>query len=178
MKTRQGFGTVELVIVVVALGLLVAGFFGVKSMVDSARKEGFDAGHKAALLEVAQRDNAELAAATQRIRDLEGEKSALELQHRDEVQAIDIKREEEVQRVHADKDRVIADIHERHRRMRDAGGQADAGGAAGGCRPAAGAPGAAGERDAAARGDLLERWWTMKTRTSSPPASSPKETRP
>jgi Tfp pilus assembly protein PilE len=150
---ERGFGTLELVIAVVVLGLLVAGGFGVKSMVDHAREEGYTAGHKAALLEVAQRDNAELVAANQRIRDLEAEKSALEAEHRDEMQKIDINHEEEVRHVHENKDRVIADLRSGALQLRRTCRQADAGGAAGGVDPAAGAAGAAGERDAQARGE-------------------------
>jgi hypothetical protein len=151
-RLQRGFGTLELAAIVVAIGLLVAAFFAVKSMVDNARTDGYTAGRKAALLEVAQRDNAELGAALERIRDLEREKADEEQAHRDAVQKIDVEHEREVARVRFEKDRLIADLRGGAVRLRGHGGQADTGGAAGGCRPAAGAAGAAGERDAPAAG--------------------------
>jgi hypothetical protein len=137
----------------VALGLLVAAGFGVKSMVDTARTDGWSAGHKAALLEVAQRDNEELESAMERIHDLEDEVRVREAEHRDAMQAIDTKHEEDLSHVQSEKDRVIADLRSGARRLRNACRQADAGRPAGGRDPAAGAAGAAGERDAKARGE-------------------------
>ena len=152
MKQR-GITQVQMILAVVALGILAAMFFAAKAYIENVRKEGYDAGHKAALLAVAQRDNEQLTGALVRIRGLEDEKAKLEQDHRDAMQAIDIKHEEDVNRVHQNKDRVIAELRRGARRLRSDGGQADAGCPSGGGGGAAGAPGAAGERHAPAQSE-------------------------
>lgn len=150
---RRGFGTIELGLIVGALALLVAAWFGIEKAIDDARDEGVRVGREAALLEVAQRDNKQLTAALADVKRLEAEKAAAEQLHRDAMQAIDDQHQRDLANVHAEKDRVISDLRNGNLRLRNARGRADRGCAPGGESRPTGVAGAAGERDAAARGE-------------------------
>lgn len=149
MKQR-GLGTIELVVGVIALGIVAALLFAAKAYIDKVRDDAFAAGRKSALFEVAQRDNKDLAAALDRVGELEKQKAALEAAHRERMAQIDQKHQEDIADVHAKKDRVIAEL--RTRRLHDARGQTDAGCTPGSGSAGARAPDAAGQRDAAAIG--------------------------
>lgn len=150
---KRGFGTVELVLLLAAIALLVGAWFGVQKAIDDAREEGHAAGRKEALLEVAQRDNAQLVAALARVRELEADKAAQEQKHREAMQQIAIKNQEDLDRVHTEKDRVIAALRSGNLRLRNQGGQADRGCAPGDRGRAAGVADAAPQRDAAPGGE-------------------------
>lgn len=155
-RRLHGFDTIQLALAVVALGILAGVAFAAKAYVENVRKEGVADGRKAALLEVAQRDNAQLAGALARVKVLEDEKDAEETAHRLAMQSIDTAHQEELARVHANKDSVIAGLRSGARRMRRSAGSADPGCPGGRGSGAAGVAGAAGERDAPARADAAQ----------------------
>ena len=150
MKRQRGN---ELLIAGGAVLALVAIVGAAAWFLQVRENKAYAAGHKAALLEVAQRDNENLQAAQKRIRELEAEKAELEEQHRSRMAEIDKDHDKEVRDVQATKDRVIACLRDDACRLRYLGRSADARCAAGDRGAAAGAPGAAGERDAAAPGE-------------------------
>jgi hypothetical protein len=119
------------------------------------------------LLEVAQRDNAELVAAASGSTSSSGE-GGREQAHRDAMQAIDINHEEEVRRVHADKDGVIAELRERHRRLREPPEKPTQAAPQVVAVPAPELPAPPASVMRKREANLVERWWTMKTRTSTP----------
>jgi Tfp pilus assembly protein PilE len=86
---QAGFTVVQMAAAVAILGMVTALFFGAKSMLDGARKDGHTAGHKAAMLEVAQRDNKQLSDARAKIAQLQADKELLEKNHADKVAKID-----------------------------------------------------------------------------------------
>lgn len=149
---KKGIGTVELVIGVAIVGLIAAAVIWHRSIAQHAHEDAVREGRKAALLEVAQRDNAQLAAAQQRILELQADKARLEGERRQAVAAIDAQREREVRDVHASKDRIISCLRDDACRLRYLGRAADAGCPVGDRGGRARASGAAGERDAPAAG--------------------------
>jgi len=151
VRRQFGFDQVQMILAVIALGILAGMFFAAKSYIEGVRKEGYDAGHKAALLAVAQRDNDDLVSALNRVTELEEEKAELEAAHRAAMAAIDAAHEKELHDVHENRDRVIADLRSGNLKLRNARGQADAGCPAHRGGEAGRPPAAAGERDAPAQ---------------------------
>jgi len=159
---QAGFGTVHAVAAIGALGLVTALFFGAKAWVDGVRADALKAGRDAALLEVAQRDNAQLAAVQKRVLELQAELAAAEERHRTEVARIDQEGTDELRKVERQRDAARRAARDYAGRLRDPGrAQAHACPAPGGGDPApealAGAGVGAREAGAAAPGAELSQ---------------------
>ena len=134
---QHGFGTVHAVAAVAGLGIATALFFGAKAWVDGVREDALKAGRDEALLEVTQRDNAQLAAVQKRVLELQAELGAAEDRHRAEVARIDQEGTDELRKLEKERDAARRAARDYAGRLRDPGArQAHA------CPPA-------GDRDAA-----------------------------
>lgn len=126
-NNQAGFSLVQMAAAVAALGMLTALFFGAKSMLDNARKEGYDAGHKAAMLTVAQRDNKQLADVQAELVQLQAAKDAMEKEHAEKVAQLDKEGTNAVRKVEKERDAARRDAARYAGRLRDPGRTTDAG---------------------------------------------------
>jgi hypothetical protein len=105
---------------VVALAAIGAGvFYGGKSYLDGVDARGFARGQQEAETKFLARDNAALAAATQRIRELQERVRASEAQAAADVATIDKKHQEELTNARRKASRDIADARSGALRLRD-----------------------------------------------------------
>lgn len=142
---QAGFGVVHAVAAVAITGALTALFFGAKAYVDGVRAEALDAGRRAALLEVAERDNKQLQAVQARVLELRAELEAQEARHRAEVARIDQEGTHDLRKVELERDAARRAAREYAGRLRDPGRtEAAACPAGGGADPAAAALAGAG----------------------------------
>lgn len=126
MKQR-GLGQIEMIVGVVTIGLLVAGFYAFISYVSGVEKKADKAGYDRAMLLVAQRDNKQLTEAQGTILRLQKEKADLEAQHAAAVVAADEEATRRVADVERRKDAFVSDVVAGRIRLFDPGkGKADA----------------------------------------------------
>lgn len=121
MPNARGFGTVQAAIALAALGLLSALAWGAKAYVERVHAEGLDAGRRAALLEVGQRDNAQLAAVQKRILELQAALASAEERHRSEVARIDQEGTDAIRTLEHQRDAARRSARDLAQRLRDPG---------------------------------------------------------
>lgn len=122
-----------------AVGVAGALWFAVvqfNSWVEDGKQAAAEAERKAVLLEVAQRDNKQLATAQVRILELEAEKAALERAHDARVAAIDKEGIDGLRKIEAERDAARSVARGYERRLRDPGTRPP-----GECRPDGGGGG-------------------------------------
>lgn len=118
---QGGFGTVQAMGAIVALGLITALAFAAKNYVENVRADGLDAGRRAALLEVEQRDNAQLQAVQKRVLELQAELAEREARHQAEVARIDQEGTHAIRTVENQRDAARRSARELAGRLRDPG---------------------------------------------------------
>lgn len=135
MNKQRGIiaGYVYLVGAIAILGLLSGMAYMAKSYLDGVKTDAHAAGHKAALLEVAQRDNTQFAAVQKRVLQLQAELAAAEQRRRDEVARIDQEGTDALRKVEKERDAARRSAAQYAGRLRDPGVRPpDCGGAGGG----------------------------------------------
>lgn len=147
MKLQRGVISPELIVGGVALliivGLVAGGILYVQHVRSSAYAEGETAGRKAALLQVAQRDNEQLVAARAEIAKLTANKEALERTAAQRVAAIDKEGRDALKALEGKHGQFLNDLFAGRVRL-PGQGRPDAGCSGGGDRPATEVAGAAG----------------------------------
>jgi hypothetical protein len=160
MKQRQRgviSGYVYLAGAIAILGLLSGMAYMAKSYIDGVKTDAHAAGRKAALLEVAQRDNAALVDLKNTITRLQAEKSAKEAAHAAEVAKVDKEGFDAKRKIEKERDALRARNAALAGQLRDPGRQADAGCGerGGGATATAVAPAGVGDGKGAAEGNRL-----------------------
>lgn len=144
---EAGFGTIQAVLAIAGLGLATLLFFGVKNYLEGVHADGFKAGRKEALLEVANRDNQQLAAVQARVLELQAELAAAEARHQADVTRIDQEGTDALRNVEQERDAARRAAARYAGRLRDHGAREAHACAAAGAGSAAAAPGAGASVD-------------------------------
>jgi hypothetical protein len=119
--TQAGFGMVHAIAAVAMVGALTALALMAKNFIEGVREDGVDAGRRAALLEVAQRDNTQLAAVQKRVLELQAELAEREQRHQAEVARIDQEGTDELRKVEKERDAARRRSAQYAGRLRDPG---------------------------------------------------------
>lgn len=126
---QRGFTWWKLGLVLAAIALLYVGVGWVNSEIEEGKRVAHDAGRRAALLEVAQRDNEQLLEAQAEFARLTAAADALERGHEEEMAALDLDLTRRLRDVEARKDRFVGDVVAGRIRLYDPGRAADSCGA-------------------------------------------------
>jgi Tfp pilus assembly protein PilE len=118
---QAGFGVVHAIAAVAIVGALTALALMAKNYIEGVREDGVDAGRRAALLEVAQRDNTQLAAVQKRVLELQAELAEREQRHQAEVARIDQEGTDALRKVETERDAARRRATQYAGRLRDPG---------------------------------------------------------
>lgn len=120
-SVQAGFGVVHAIAAVAIVGALTALALMAKNFIEGVREDGVDAGRRAALLEVAQRDNTQLAAVQKRVLELQAELAEREQRHQAEVARIDQEGTDALRKVETERDAARRRATQYAGRLRDPG---------------------------------------------------------
>jgi hypothetical protein len=120
-SAQAGFGVVHAIAAVAIVGALTALGLMAKNFIEGVREDGVDAGRKAALLEVAERDNTQFAAVQKRVLELQAELAEREKRHQAEVIKIDQEGTHALRQVEKERDAARRSATQYAGRLRDYG---------------------------------------------------------